>query len=123
MGERLGITVRGMGRWPIWGHHWPLANLGSPSGRPTGQPTKPFRVLSDTHLDIRGFTQRSLGQQVRVHFWTKITVRGSQAEASRASDRPGCNRESTCSTSLLVMPGLLRSANSKAFFNSSTASV
>merc|ERR1712192_342952 len=101
MGQRLGITVRGMGwnglewvttgHWPIYGHH---------QGGLLDNPLWPFRVHSDTHLDIiRGFTQRLLGQEVR--FYSLLDQnhrpRFSRAEASLASDRPGCNRDSTCS--------------------------
>merc|ERR1719225_344968 len=99
MGQRLGITVQGVGWWPFWGLNNPLG------------------VHSDIFEGFHSEITRTL------HLDQNHRPRFSSAEANRASDKPGCNLDSTCSTNLLVMPGLLRSANSKAFFNSSTASV
>ena len=89
MGQRQGITIQGVGWWPIWGHHQTWAWT-----------THSAFQSSLGHLDIRGFTQRSLGQQVWVHLDQNHRPRFSSAEANRASDRPGCNLDNTCSTNL-----------------------
>ena len=101
-----------MGWWAIWGHHWPLANLGSPSGRPTGHPlstseftrtlTWPFEGSLRDHSDNKsGFTfgpkspsevlkcrgQSSLGQtrlQSREHLF-------HQSERRRRGSKTVCS--------------------------------
>ena len=76
MGQRLGITVQGVGWWPFWG-------LDNPLG-----------VHSDIFEGFHSEITRTL------HLDQNHRPRFSSAEANRASDKPGCNLDSTCSTNL-----------------------